>query len=474
MQGSVDCDDVTLTWNEVSEKRSNLSNSQTAYNLYRGDSLLNQDPIQDTSYLDENVHVGNYMYYLEMISGGHERQDYADSTEVEVEQYYGEIDMDVDNLYLSWSLENVNVQNAEFTGYAIYREGILLQEDYQSEFFILYEPPEVPRQYCIEANYSNGCTSQMAFDSVYPVSDSLFPRQNFEASVDTTDTKVDLFWDEPQNSTNTLEGYKLFRFLQPHIDDPDEWTLVEEDIDNTTYTDTNWGNLDWGLYGYALKAVYQEGNSVAVKSDSLYNECMAGVVINLEPIPSMPLDSTYYEISGNDTIISGYYGNSIGQNNIFCGNYTLMLKSAKVGPEYYVTAAFKDTTESRAQDTIPVTITKEYGSTDIQITESHINWEINDTAQVEVAGYNLYKNEELIGEMLDTESFAYEYPEETGEYVYCIVPVFADSCTGHKACDTIKATAGIDASELSDFIRIYPNPTKAKLHVESSEKIIDV
>ncbi|MCF8307656.1 MAG: T9SS type A sorting domain-containing protein [Bacteroidales bacterium] len=563
MQGSVDCDDVTLTWNEASEKKGDLSDRQSAYNLYRGDSLLNQEPIQDTIYLDQNVHVGNYMYYLEVISGSFERQDYSDSTEVEVEQYYGEIDMNVDNLSLSWSLENENVQNAEFTGYTIYREGVLIQEDYQSEFFILYEPPEVPRQYCVEANYSNGCTSQMACDSVYPVSDSLFPPQNFEASVDPYPVSTSLQWNTPESSTNNLEGYKLFRFLQPHIDDPDEWTLVEEDIDDTTYTDTNWDNLSWGLYGYALKAVYQEGNSVAVKSDSLCNDCMSQVFFTLNPIPDLPLDSVYIELSQFDGSfnISGYYGDIDNYMLIFKGSYSLMMKGTKTGPayywsievhegafiinptfylrkprylstitncnnvvlewdwtfldndpevidmlagfnvyrndslitsepvdstwfvdedlpigeyEYYVTAAFKDSTESQAQDTIPVSITKDYGNTGIQIAESHINWEINDTTQVEVAGYNLYKNEELIGEMLDTVSIAFEYPDETGEYAYCVEPVFADSCTGRKACDTIKTTAGINASELSDFIRIYPNPTQAKLHVESPEKIINV
>ena len=559
MQGSVDCDDVTLTWNEASEKKGGLSDRQSAYNLYRGDSLLNQEPIQDTSYLDENVHVGNYMYYLEVISGSLERQDYADSTEVEVEQYYGHIVLDADYEGLIWDLEGT--ENAYLMGYNVYRNNTMVEENIQQNWLILYTPPENAYEYCVEAVFQNGCTSQMACDSVYPVSDSLFPPQNFEASVDPYPVSTSLQWNTPESSTNNLEGYKLFRFPQTEIDDPDEWTLVEEDIDDTTYTDTNWDNLEWGIYGYALKAIYQEGNSIAVKSDSLYNECIAGLVINLEPIPSMPLDSTYVEISGNDTTISGYYGNFTGQQNIYKGNYALILKGTKVGPEYYgsfdivesyfivdmmvvirsprnttanvhcnsvnlewdwtfvgddpnvidmlagfnvyrndslitpepvdstwftdedlptgeyeysVTAAFKDTNESRAQDTIPVTITKEYGNTGIQITDSHINWEINDTAQVEVVGYNLYKNEELIGEMLDTESFAYDYPDETGEYAYCVEAVFADSCTGRKACDTIKATAGINASELSDFIRIYPNPTKAKLHVESPKKIINV
>lgn len=558
LQASVVCDDVSLSWEENASAVHPSKKANSSYNLYRNDSLLNEEPLEETEFLDENVQVGSYTYYLEVVSGESQYRNYTDSSEVEVTQYFGRIDLETDNNGLNWSLEGT--ENAELVGYNLYRDGILIEEGCPQNFFIWQYPPENPHEYCVEAEFQSGCLSQSACDTVYPVSDSLFPPQNFQAAIDSSQASVNLTWHAPQNSTNTLEGYQLFRYLQSEINYPDEWTLVEENMADTTYTDTQWAGLEWGLYGYALKAVYQEGNSIAVKSDSLCNDCMTAFAIILEPMPYSPLDSTYYEVIGgiyNDTI-SGYYGVSSGLPNIGKGSYELKLKGSKVGTpffflpeisepyfiidqivflryprhtiadvrcntvnlewdwtfvgddpdvidmlagfniyrndslinpepvdsayftdenvpvgtyEYYVKAAFKDTTESWTLDTVPVTISKKYGQIAIQITEHQIRWNISDTTNVDIAGYNLYKNDTVIGEMLAGSSFDYEYLHQAGEYVYCIEPVFADGCTGTVACDTVKATAGIQTRNFSDLLKMRPNPVRSVLHVKAPERL---
>ncbi|MCF7912958.1 MAG: carboxypeptidase regulatory-like domain-containing protein [Candidatus Cloacimonetes bacterium] len=67
-----------------------------------------------------------------------------------------------------------------------------------------------------------------------------------------------------------LEGYKLFRLESENLQDPDEWELVAENLQDTTYTDSTWWYLDEGEWYYAVRCQHTNGvESVASFSNSL-------------------------------------------------------------------------------------------------------------------------------------------------------------------------------------------------------------
>ncbi|MDP8322859.1 MAG: carboxypeptidase regulatory-like domain-containing protein [Candidatus Stygibacter australis] len=67
-----------------------------------------------------------------------------------------------------------------------------------------------------------------------------------------------------------LEGYKLFRMVHADITDPDEWEVVAENLQDTTYTDTTWWYLDEGTWHYAVRCQHTNGvESIATFSNGL-------------------------------------------------------------------------------------------------------------------------------------------------------------------------------------------------------------
>lgn len=165
LEATVDCDDVLLNWDEPGTALSKTdATEETQYNVYRGDSILNEEPFQETSFLDRNVPVDNYTYYLEVTTRKHDKQDFADSTDVEIEQYFGQIDLETGNNGLSWELQGE--ENADLMGYNVYRDGILIEDNFQQNYIIWFDPPEHPHECCVEAEFQSGCLSQMDCDSV--------------------------------------------------------------------------------------------------------------------------------------------------------------------------------------------------------------------------------------------------------------------------------------------------------------------
>jgi hypothetical protein len=67
-----------------------------------------------------------------------------------------------------------------------------------------------------------------------------------------------------------LEGYNVFRLENENIGDPEEWELVAENLQDTTYTDTTWWYLDEGEWYYAIRCQHTNGvESVTSFSNSL-------------------------------------------------------------------------------------------------------------------------------------------------------------------------------------------------------------
>ncbi len=54
-----------------------------------------------------------------------------------------------------------------------------------------------------------------------------------------------------------LEEYQVFRYNLVDQNEPDEWDYLAT-LEDTTYMDTGWSDLDAGYYGYAVRAVYTQ------------------------------------------------------------------------------------------------------------------------------------------------------------------------------------------------------------------------
>ncbi|MCL2074586.1 MAG: M12 family metallo-peptidase [Marinilabiliaceae bacterium] len=57
--------------------------------------------------------------------------------------------------------------------------------------------------------------------------------------------------------SNNLSGYIVYRLINEQPED--EWTLLSNNITETNFTDTEWESLPYGVYQYAVKALYANG-----------------------------------------------------------------------------------------------------------------------------------------------------------------------------------------------------------------------
>lgn len=98
-----------------------------------------------------------------------------------------------------------------------------------------------------------------------------------------TNRKVNTSANDFRNSTRAFEAYNVYRFLIADEANMNNWTLVEEETTDTTYTDTGWSALPVGFYKYAVRAVYTNGAEAnASISNWLQNSAMAQVTVNVD------------------------------------------------------------------------------------------------------------------------------------------------------------------------------------------------
>lgn len=177
LTATLNCNHVTLTWDwEFLGYLPNVNDQFEGFNIYRNDSLLNQEPVQDTFYVDRHVPVGEYDYYVETLFMDDTHSPAYDTVTVEKDYDYGDIVVNTD-LGLTWSIQNdVNVPSS-LSGYDIYQNGEFL-ETTTNNYIIFFFPPEAPAEYCVMANFDDGCQSQMGCDTLYPAVSNSFPQEN--------------------------------------------------------------------------------------------------------------------------------------------------------------------------------------------------------------------------------------------------------------------------------------------------------
>lgn len=90
---------------------------------------------------------------------------------------------------------------------------------------------------------------------------------------------------EPTTPLKTVQNrvrYNVYRLTPANAANEEAWTKLVTNLQERSYTDTNWKTLPQGTYYYAVKAIYTgDKESVATLSDSIGNKMLTNVVFNL-------------------------------------------------------------------------------------------------------------------------------------------------------------------------------------------------
>lgn len=94
-------------------------------------------------------------------------------------------------------------------------------------------------------------------------------------------------WEHTTSRSNPLAGYSLFRFTE---NQPQEnWEMVASEIQDTLYLDSEWSTLPYGIYQYAIKAVYTDGQASAfTKTNKVFNKMSLDVPVQIATSSGLP------------------------------------------------------------------------------------------------------------------------------------------------------------------------------------------
>jgi hypothetical protein len=114
-----------------------------------------------------------------------------------------------------------------------------------------------------------------------------------------------------------------------------------------------------------------------------------------------------------------------------------------------------------------VLATNAIGTPDVMVT-----WSVPVAAPLALDGFNIYRNEVKLNEVLITDLFYEDLGLENGAYTYCVTAVYQEVCESEQVCSEVFVTVGI--AELENSFAIYPNPVKGILNMEFNVNIKSV
>jgi len=160
-----------------------------------------------------------------------------------------------------------------------------------------YEMEVFPQNYDIFCSASEYETSMIGNVSVSNGEETAVDIEMYESALmpqnvfseENADGYAEISWNEPLimrtakiANDRDLEGYNLYRGLCDDEDLVEEWITVATGISETNYLDTEWENLEPGIYKYAVEAVYS-GNNISPQtySNDIFKDMFAAVTINI-------------------------------------------------------------------------------------------------------------------------------------------------------------------------------------------------
>jgi hypothetical protein len=336
---------VKLSWNEpiaeralrsggfesIMQSQSSRSSSRSllGYNIYRNGFKVNENLIEELEYFDENViEFEDYFYYVTAM------YDEGES-----------FPSNISSQYVSFIVDPLSILPDDSIFYDAFTVTITTETENADVYYTLdgSEPTEsstkytepfiVDRNITIKAKgYKDGLKDSDTAVAIYYI---LYTIDNLQ--IETADNAAMLSWDAPygSDSNSSLLGYNVYRATDEEGDEP--ILLNSEPVTETQYDDLK---VEPGDYQYHIKAVYEQGESLA--SETIYVTVMglsvqddyqiikATELLNAYPNPFNPTTTISFTIKEADFVtveifnISGRRVKTLAKDNYETGKYNLV------------------------------------------------------------------------------------------------------------------------------------------------------
>ena len=150
---------------------------------------------------------------------------------------------------------------------------------------------------------------------------------------------------ESPNAPGALLGYEVYRLLEPNQGNPATYTLLNNNVTGTSYSDNTWGSLPNGAYKWAVRAKYSNNRfSAYTLSNTLGKGWESTVTFNITVSSATgnalgtQISMTYLTVPGAtqyDEIGTTPENGTLTFNNVWKGNYSLVIKKfnyEQIGP----------------------------------------------------------------------------------------------------------------------------------------------
>ena len=160
---------------------------------------------------------------------------------------------------------------------------------------------------------------------------------------------------ESPNAPDALLGYEVYRLLEPNQGNPATYTLLNNNVTGTSYTDGSWASLPNGAYKWAVRAKYSNNRfSAYTLSNTLGKGWESTVTFNITVSSATgdalgtQISMTYLTVPGAtqyDEIGTTPANGTLTFNNVWKGNYTLLIRKFNYDPIGPITITIDDDVE---------------------------------------------------------------------------------------------------------------------------------
>ena len=160
---------------------------------------------------------------------------------------------------------------------------------------------------------------------------------------------------ESPNAPDALLGYEVYRLLEPNQGNPATYTLLNNNVTGTSYTDGTWASLPNGAYKWAVRAKYSNNRfSAYTLSNTLGKGWESTVTFNITVSSATgdalgtQISMTYLTVPGAtqyDEIGTTPANGTLTFNNVWKGNYTLLIRKFNYDPIGPITITIDDDVE---------------------------------------------------------------------------------------------------------------------------------
>ncbi len=388
---------ITLNWqapnSNLNLRRSSNNRVLMSYNIYRNNILINNTPVQSTSFIDNSViHNTLYQYKVSAVYDN----PFNESDPTETVQAIAQV-LAPSNLTATPSSERITLNwtspaapSSRLTGYSIYKNNELLTDTDQTSYIDHQIIHNEQYSYYIIANYSD---PQTASDPSNSVAVAGYVQGPMDLSVMAGNAKVTLNWIGITSQNRSFSGYMIYR---------DGVLLNETPVLNTFYVDSTVEHNHY--YSYNVKALYDpynlsdvtntEGVTAYVLAPSNFTVVAQNetILLNWAEISENSPRFNTYKIYRNDafyaeTTNSSFIDHQITHNSI----YQYQILAEYLDPVTYSDMSDMSSAVGHVNEPLNLNVINHNASI-------LLSWESPLNTSRSLNGFNIYRNDVLLND----------------------------------------------------------------------------